>query len=112
MRIIIWYVALLFSPMVVFANEEVVLDVTEYQIPFENVTKAALYALIKRDWVVETVASDYVTGTQNGGDIKVKIVFQKDKRIIFRFVGESGGPQKWLNYLREDTLIGLTSCMP
>lgn len=113
MRRQILHVVLLFFPIIVLAENDVVLDVAKYQIPFENVTKSALYALIKKDWAIETVARDHVVGTLiKRRNIKVKIEFKDDKRIVFRFVEGSTGNKKWLHYLRGDTLIGLTTCVP
>ncbi len=90
-------------------------DFSIYQVEPSNITKSAVYALLNRDWDIQNIEKTSVTATHGAGSEKsaysVAIKFDAFPKVQIAFTGGSDPNLKWLDYLKEDMLRALFSCV-
>ncbi len=98
--------------MVADALPTLKVDYSKYGLKHPPVAKAAVYALIKRGWEVESFNSKKPIGNIEAYTSRVEIDYSAFPVINISFLASERPQEKWLGYLEEDMLIRLFACVP
>ena len=92
-----------------FPAKPLTIDLTFLKLTPENAKKAAISAMLRRNWDIETMYSNEIIGSQSGYKASIRIILT-EKAIVSFVKGYGLADNAWLRNLKKDFLYEVIRC--